>query len=268
MGQTAACGLPFSALPKTAGRQAWDSAATTQRSVHLDLTSTMLRRRADAVQRLEAFSDLSASDCMSVVTTAQERHYHRSFTVFSEDGPVDVVVLLLSGCLKIIQRGSNEQDVILRLNGPGELVGGLMDTPGTKSLSTARAVQPCSALVWQTTAFQAALDRFPMLRRNVSLALEKQLDELDIRFREISTEKVASRLSSLLIRLVRQVGRSADGAMEIALSRQELAQLTGTTLFTVSRLLCRWEEQGVLSARREAVLIHDLSALQELSQEE
>jgi CRP-like cAMP-binding protein len=266
MGQTAACGLPFSTLPKNGGRQFWDSA--TQRSVHLDLTSTMLRRRAEAVQRLEAFSDMSAADCTSIVTSAQEKHYHRSFTVFSEDGPADLVILLLSGCLKMVQRGANDQDVILRLNGPGELVGGLIDSPGARSFCAARAVQPCSALVWQATVFQAALDRFPILRRNVSFALEKQLDELDVRFREISTEKVASRLSSLLTRLVRQVGRSADGAMEIALSRQELAQLTGTTLFTVSRLLCRWEEQGVLSARREAVLIHDLSALQQLSQED
>ena len=268
MGQTAACGLPFSALPKTAGRQFWDSAGTAQRSVHLDLTSTMLRRRAEAVQRLDAFSDMPASDCISVVTTAQEKHYHRSFTVFSEEGPADLVVLLLSGCLKIVQRGTHEQDVILRLNGPGELAGGLVDARGAKSFSSARTVQPCSALVWQATAFQAALDRFPILRRNVSLAIEKQLDELDIRFREISTEKVASRLSSLLTRLVRQVGRSADGAMEVALSRQELAQLTGTTLFTVSRLLCKWETQGFVSAPREAVLILDLPALQELSQQE
>jgi CRP/FNR family transcriptional regulator, nitrogen oxide reductase regulator len=112
------------------------------------------------------------------------------------------------------------------------------------------------------------LERFPLLRRNVSHGIERQLDELDIRFREISTEKVASRLSSLLVRLIKQVGRGEEGQMEIALSRQELAQLTGTTLFTVSRLLCRWETQGILSARRENVLIHDVAALLEFSQQE
>jgi CRP-like cAMP-binding protein len=267
MGQTAACGIPFSAVPKTAVRQYWDSAAAAQRPVHLDLTSNMLRRRAESVQRLEAFADVPMADCVSIVTTAQEKQYQRSFTVFSENEPAEVVVLLLSGCMKLMQRGANEQDVILRLNGPGEWVGGV-DGQGGRSFSTARAVQPSSALVWQASIFQAALERFPILRRNVSHAIERQLDELDIRFREIATEKVASRLSSLLIRLVKQVGRNAEGSMEIALSRQELAQLTGTTLFTVSRLLCRWEEQGVLSARREAVLIHDLAALQELSQQE
>lgn len=268
MGQTAACGIPFSVVPKTAGRQYWDSAAAAQRPVHLDLTSNMLRRRAESVQRLEAFADVPMADCISIVTTAQEKQYQRSFTVFSQNEPAAVVVLLLSGCMKLMQRGANDQDVILRLNGPGEWLGGVVDGQGGPSFSTARAVQPSSALVWQVGTFQVALERCPILRRNVSHAIERQLDELDIRFREISTEKVASRLSSLLIRLVKQVGRSAEGSMEIALSRQELAQLTGTTLFTVSRLLCRWEEQGVVSARREAVLIHDLPALQELSQQE
>jgi CRP-like cAMP-binding protein len=116
--------------------------------------------------------------------------------------------------------------------------------------------------------FQDAVDRFPILRRNVSRGLEHQLDDLDTRFREISTEKVASRLCSLLVRLAKQVGTRTDAHTHIYLSRQELAQLTGTTLFTVSRLLCKWETLGIINAPREAVLIRDLSALQELSQQE
>ena len=70
------------------------------------------------------------------------------------------------------------------------------------------------------------------------------------------------------MRLAKQVGTKTEGHTHIYLSRQELAQLTGTTLFTVSRLLCRWETQGIVSAPREAVRIHDLPALQELSQQE
>ena len=64
------------------------------------------------------------------------------------------------------------------------------------------------------------------------------------------------------------MGREAGGAIEIGISREELAQMTGTTLFTVSRLLCQWEEKGIVSARREAVLVRNLPALIELSQQE
>lgn len=225
-----------------------------------------MRRRAESVQRLQAFADIPMGDCIAIVTGAQEKHYARSFTIFSGHEALDHVLLLVSGCLKLTERGANNHDIILRLNGPGELVGGALGQ-GRGSL-TARAVQPSSALIWKNSTFQDALDRFPMLRRNLSRGLEHQIDELDTRFREISTEKVASRLGSLLVRLARQVGTKSDGHTHIYLSRLELAQLTGTTLFTVSRLLCKWETRGIVSAPREAVRIHDLPALQELSQQE
>jgi CRP-like cAMP-binding protein len=97
-----------------------------------------------------------------------------------------------------------------------------------------------------------------------SLAI--QLEELEQRFREISTERVASRLSREIVRLLAQVGRVVNGTVEIALSREELAQLTGTTLFTVSRLLSDWNERGIVSTRREAVSVNDLLALQQLAE--
>ena len=99
-----------------------------------------------------------------------------------------------------------------------------------------------------------------------ALSASRRLDEMDQRFREISTEKVAPRLSSQLVRLLNQVGKRVNGHVEISLSREELAQLTGTTLFTVSRLLCQWELLGIVSARREAVHVLNLQALTALSQ--
>jgi CRP-like cAMP-binding protein len=129
-------------------------------------------------------------------------------------------------------------------------------------------VDRSSVLIWEVAQFEAMADRFPFLHRNTAHVLEQRLHELEERFREISTEKVSPRLSSQLVRLANQVGRQSEGCVEVALSRQELAQLTGTTLFTVSRLLCQWEERGIVSPRREAVLVRNLPGLVELSQEE
>jgi CRP/FNR family transcriptional regulator, nitrogen oxide reductase regulator len=68
--------------------------------------------------------------------------------------------------------------------------------------------------------------------------------------------------------LLSQVGKRVNGSVEISLSRAELAQLTGTTLFTVSRLLSQWNLRGIVYARRESVTVRDLPALMELSQGE
>jgi len=120
-------------------------------------------------------------------------------------------------------------------------------------------------LAWDKPIFEALSQRLPTLRRNTARILEERLQEMQERFREIATEKVAPRLSSELVRLLHQVGRRVNGHVEISLSREELAQLTGTTLFTVSRLLCQWEVRGIVSSRRETVLVRNLPALIELS---
>lgn len=70
------------------------------------------------------------------------------------------------------------------------------------------------------------------------------------------------------VSLLNQVGRRVNGSVEIRLSREELAQLTGTTLFTVSRLLSNWNQRGIVSTRREAVSVNSLEALVQLAEEE
>jgi CRP-like cAMP-binding protein len=126
-------------------------------------------------------------------------------------------------------------------------------------------MSPSTALVWEANQFEAVAERFPMLGRNISCVLMRTLNQLEVRFREICTEKVAPRLSSQLLRLVSQVGRPFDGYIEIELSRRDLAQLTGTTLFTVSRLLGQWEEQGIVRPHRQRVQVLNIPALEDLS---
>jgi CRP-like cAMP-binding protein len=79
---------------------------------------------------------------------------------------------------------------------------------------------------------------------------------------------VAQRVARTLLRLARQAGqREEEGVLiGLPLSRENLAEMTGTTLYTVSRILSGWEEQGLVEAGRERVLIrlpHALVAIAE-----
>ncbi|HLV86930.1 MAG TPA: Crp/Fnr family transcriptional regulator [Candidatus Sulfotelmatobacter sp.] len=266
MGQPAVTTFDITAEPKPV-RPASNIQGIRERPVSTD-AGNALRRRATSVQQFDAFAEIPLADCISIVASAQDRQHPRRHTLFFEGDPVRQVVLLTTGFAKITQLSANGQEVILRLNGPGDVLGGVGRCIDCEHCSTARTVQPTTALVWETAQFDAVCDRFPRLRRNIAHVLERRLNELEVRFREISTEKVSPRLSSQLVRLMTQVGKPIDGQIEIALSRRELAQLTGTTLFTVSRLLCQWESQGIVSARREAVLVRDVAALQQLSRSE
>ena len=169
--------------------------------------------------------------------------------------------MLLSGGVKITQIDLGGDEVILRLCGTGDLVGSFQFSADSSQASTAQAVQPSSTLVWHVASFEKLLESFPAFRSNMARVLEERLTELELRFREVSTQKVSSRLSSELIRLSKRLGRA-----EISFSHQELAQLAGTSLFTVSRLLCEWQKLGIVSIRREGIHVRNLDALTKLSQ--
>ena len=226
-----------------------------------------IRPIVDLMQLSTLFSGLSPAECAIIVGGAQKRSFSRRQTIFFEGNPIRNILLLVSGCVKVSQFGHNGSEVILRLNGPGEVLGtdGLLAQ--VDRCSTAQTLAPSTALVWHLAGFDAILNRFPFLWRNIAHILEDRLKDMDQRFREISTEKVAARLSSQLVRLMSQVGQRVNGDVEIRLSREEMAQLTGTTLFTVSRQLCRWEVLGIVSVRRGSVLVRDLPALIALSQD-
>lgn len=227
----------------------------------------IVRQKAELVQNFALFADIPPEDCEAIVALARTLHFARGQTISLEGDHVRRTILLTSGCLKLSQAGPHGQEVIVRVVAPGENFS-TDSLPKSLDCSKAVAVEPSAALVWEAKQFEVAAERFPVFRRNISHALLQLLNQMEVRFREVSTEKVAPRLSSQLVRLSSQVGKASDGHVEVSFSRQDLAQLTGTTLFTVSRLLGQWEDQGIVKPGRGKVLILNVAALVGLSQSE
>jgi len=119
-------------------------------------------------------------------------------------------------------------------------------------------------MVWEYNRLQTLLTQYPQIRKNISMILAGRLHELEERFREMATEKVARRLALTLLRLLKRVGKPGRGGMEISLTREELAQMTGTTLFTISRVLSSWAEKGLVLPRRQGVVINDPKKLESI----
>lgn len=227
-----------------------------------------LGEKIASLEKFALFSGVSPADFIAIVSRSHEKRFSRRETLFAIGDPVEQVFLLLSGSVKITQVGLNGGEVILRLAGVGDLVGIFGFWPECKHNTSAQALQSCVALVWESANFARLLEHFGVLHRNTFRALEQRLQEMEQRLREISTEEVASRLSSELIRLSNRFGYGLDGNGEVRLSHTDLAQLTGTTLSTVSRLLGRWQKLGIVSLGRAGVQIRDAAALGQLSQSE
>jgi CRP-like cAMP-binding protein len=228
--------------------------------------SYIIRHRAESVRRYPLFSEVPLEDCERIVASALERRYQRGKTLFFEGDPIRQVILLISGCAKLTQHGQQDgQDVILRLVGPGEAPC-VECGPKHTHCATAHTTEPAAALVWEASQFETLRKRFPGFSQNIGCVILHNLRELEVRFREICTEKVAPRLSRELLRLLSKFGKETDGHMEIALSGQDLAKLTGMNLCTVSRLLSDWERQGIVRRRRRGVQVLNVQALVTMSE--
>ncbi len=218
------------------------------------------------VRQSSVFEGLSPAEIAPIASSSQARKLVRGETLFREGEPVRHVSLLCSGRMKVTQLGPGGHQVILRLKVPGDIVSELGLPLDSVHSSSAEALEPSQILLWSLATFHDLSDRFPLLHRNIARLLAGRLQQLEERFRELATEQVAPRLARTLVRLLQHVGRPTEGAVRVDLSRDELAQMTGTTLFTVSRLLSQWEECDIVHATRGAVVVQDVRRLAELTE--
>ncbi len=213
------------------------------------------------------FNGLSPRECREIVSCAHARNFVRDELLFSQGQTVRSLIMLQSGSAKHTQISANGDEVLMRMSGGGDPVNLQPDLIGCGQTCSVRAMEQCRALVWEYTRLQDLLEQYPQMRKNITDILSARLIELEERFREVATERVSRRLALALLRLVKQVGKPIQDGVQISLSREELAQMTGTTLFTISRILSKWAEQGFVQPLRESVVIRDPRRLAGVSQE-
>lgn len=215
------------------------------------------------VQDLELFKGLPALGLDEVLAEARLRRACKGDRIFGQDTPALRFFLLVEGRLKIVQISREGQQIIAHLVAPGELFGlaialGRDDYPGT-----AVALTDSIILSWPMTAWGRLAARHPALAEMALRTMGGHLQDAFARLREVSGARVEQRVACALLRLVRQSGREMERGVQIEfpITRQDIAEMTSTTLYTVSRTLSAWEQAGVLTGRRRRIVILDPHAL-------
>lgn len=208
------------------------------------------------------FTGMSKLECMEIASCARARTFARDEILFCEGQPVRSLILLETGSVKLTQLSPGGNEVLMWMSGSGDAVNVNADPVSCNHTCSARAMEHCRALVWEYQKLQALLNQYPQLRRNITRILAGRLQELEERFREVATERVARRLALTLLRLMKHVGKPSGDGIQVSLKREELAQMTGTTLYTISRVLSRWAEQGFVVPLREGVVVNNPARLE------
>jgi CRP-like cAMP-binding protein len=200
---------------------------------------------------------LSPQQCSEIFACARIMKFARNERLFSQDQPIHKLIMIRTGSVKLTQLSSDGKEVILWLNGPGDAVGMHADADGSNHSCSAHAMERCQAFVWESYLLQMLISRYPQIQINLGKILACRLSELEERFCEIASERVPKRLALVLIRLFKSIGKEGREGVEVVITREELAQMTGSTLFTISRTLSKWANFGFIIPRREGVAIID-----------
>ena len=200
----------------------------------------------------------------AVVGNARVTLAGRGAAFYGQGQPARVFFVLRRGRTKLAQISRDGQEVILRIIGPGEPLGTIAAVePDSTYPVSALAVEPSEAFAWDGVTMSALMRRFPLLAINATRVTARRLHDLQRQHRELMTERVESRIARALLRLLNHSGGWRGGVREITfpLTHQDLAQMAGTTQFTVSRTLGTWEAAGVVEKGRRRVLIRQPRAL-------
>jgi CRP-like cAMP-binding protein len=182
---------------------------------------------------------------------------------FREGERADHFFVLISGRVKLTQLTPEGQRVVLRILSAGDAFGGAGVFGDDAYPIGAEAVEPSVALRWTSAAMRQLMESEPRVAMNAVQFVAGRLHDLQRRHRQAMTERVERRVARAVVRLAREAGRTVDGGVEIdfRVSRQDIAEMTGTTLYTVSRLLSTWQEQGLLRSRRQRITVTNPGAL-------
>jgi len=220
----------------------------------------------EVIRKASLFQGLSNDALCEARDAAEARSLAGGRVLFQQEAPATVLYLITSGRIRASELTPDGEEVLLRFLEPGQMLGGMAVLADTTYPLTATAERDTTMLAWTHTRMNRLLDRHPHLSRNLMRLMVQRIGELQQRTVELATERVEQRVARAVLRLAGQAGKRTDEGVlvDLPLSRQDLAAMTGTTLYTVSCVLSRWSEQGLLKTGRQSLTLrrpHNLVAI-------
>jgi CRP-like cAMP-binding protein len=211
------------------------------------------------IRRFDLFQSLDEDALRAILVEASTRRVPKGVALFEQAAAAREFFVLLDGRLKVVQVTPDGEQVLIRFVVPGEVCGVAVAMRRPDYPATASAVVDSLALVWESRHWERLCAKAPALALNTLHTVGQRLQEAHSRIREFSTEEVERRVAHALLRLAGQSGKKTEGGVliDFPVTRQDLADMTGATLHTVSRIMAAWETAGLIEGGRQRVILRD-----------
>ncbi|MGH7043831.1 MAG: Crp/Fnr family transcriptional regulator [Acetobacteraceae bacterium] len=220
----------------------------------------------DLLARARVFAGLDPAALAEVAAGARKVVLPAGQSFFAQGEPAKAFYVLVDGRVRIAQVTPEGHQVTLRYIGPGQMFGTVPLFAGGPYPASALAVLPCTAARWDLGLTRRLAERHPAILANALAIVGGRLQDMQNRYREFATERVERRIARAVLQLARpQHGTDPGREIDFPISRQDIAEMTGTTLHTVSRILSGWEQRGLLESHRMRIRIAQPDAVRAIA---
>ncbi|MGB7318955.1 MAG: Crp/Fnr family transcriptional regulator [Planktotalea sp.] len=217
---------------------------------------------------LPPFSKLSKHQIREILDAASSLLIPVGTAVFNEGDKADYFYLLLDGTIRVV-RITEDGEQVISLHIPAGQLFGIAPALGRDTYpASAMAASELLVLRWPTRLWPDFVAKYDGFASETYKTVGARVGDMNDRIVEMATQHVEQRIACALLRLINQSGvKLGDGSIEVGfpVTRQDVSQMTGTTLHTVSRLLSAWEKSGVVSSKRKKITIRQPHQLVVLS---
>ena len=216
-------------------------------------------------EAIPILASLKPEDRAALSPLCELSAYEKGAAIFREGDPAERIHFLLLGRVKIVKSGP-DRDLILEILGPGEPVGAVAVFERRPFPASAVALEPSGILSIPEREFFQLIERRPEITRRLLAGLTLRLMAVNRRMADM-TGSVEYRVARLFLTLAERVGRRNEGEifLPLSLSRQDIADLVGTTIETAIRIMSRWQKEGIVDTDKTGFRILDPKALREIA---
>jgi CRP-like cAMP-binding protein len=209
---------------------------------------------------------LSEDDRRRLGELSSIRRYAKGDVVFHEGDDSEWLFTIAEGRIKVVKMLPAGKEMIVEILGPGDPLGAVAAFEARPYPASAVALEDAVCLALRRGPLFALLETSPTLTRGLLAGLSIRLVQLTQRLAEVTGSRVEERFAQLFLKLAERLGQRQGGAIVIPLhlSRQDLADLTGTTIETCIRVMSRWGKEGLVNTEPDGFRVPDPEALRAL----
>lgn len=216
------------------------------------------------------FRGLAEEDWAAIAPLLHGHCFPKDSYIFFQGDPPDALYIIWMGRVKLVRHTDNGRDVVVEVLGPGQLIGEMAILDGRPYATTAHTLEDVAVVTVGRRDFYMLLERYPRVAMGVISELSRRLRLTTEMVRSLAVDRVEQRIARTLLRLADLAGKpheSRPGAViiDMPLTRQDVAEMTGTTVETAIRIMSRLRKAGMISSNRGRIIIASPEELAEVA---